>query len=317
MMNMPGSDQPSLDWNQLSNLSFEDSELPDTDPVDIVEGRYTWWEADSNDDNATEQDPTVAERDPAAEEAICQLLLAILQFDADAMAVVRSRVLGDIWHLFHQFPISLHHGLRRPFARALSAAIFFTDPGDKSAVESFLQKSNTSYEAKLVAKPKWVLARVRRYVPPPEILLSRVAAVIKTFGPLKDSTTGQPLFNDKAWEVTKNILEHIRGGYYSDPPGVSLYYEVGKDKNNLTLYRCCRGTNDLEGGVHQNLIRRFTSFNVSARQAVNMILDYAICHNMQVCNYSSHKVIVPTLVTHRLVPKIVPGIHMWGILMFY
>ena len=119
-------------------------------------------------------------------------------------------------------------------------------------------------------------------MPPPEILFSCVAAVIKTFGPLKDSTTGQPLFTEKAWDVTKNILEHIRRGYYSDPPGIPLYFEIGKDKHDLTLYRCCCGTNDLEGGVHQNLIRCFTSFNVSPRQAVNMILDYAVCHNMQV-----------------------------------
>ncbi|KAF8125951.1 hypothetical protein EV363DRAFT_1349187 [Boletus edulis] len=45
---------------------------------------------------------------------------------------------------------------------------------------------------------------------------------------------------------------------------------------------CICGTNDLEGGVHQNLIRKFTSFNVSPRCAINMLLDYAVCHNMQV-----------------------------------
>jgi hypothetical protein len=42
-----------------------------------------------------------------------------------------------------------------------------------------------------------------------------------------------------------------------------MYFEAGKDQNRLTLYCCCRGTNYVEGGVHQNLIRRFTSFNVS------------------------------------------------------
>ena len=157
------------------------------------------------------------------------------------------------------------------------------DPGDRHAVEEVLQKmGNMTYEAKLLCKPKWVLARVRRYVPPPEILFDRVAAVIKMFGPLKDSTTGQPLFTEKAWDMMKNILEHIHRGYYSDPPGIPLYFEVGKDRHGLTLYCCFCGTNDLKGGVHQNLIRRFTSFNVSPRRAVNMILSYAVCHNMQV-----------------------------------
>ena len=286
---------PSIGWDQLleSDTALDDS-LPQAhaDPMDVVEGRYAWWEIvgeseDSEnpaDENLAEQDPRTSDRDPALDKAICDFLLAILKFDPDTQTLVRTRILGDIWHLFHRFPISLQHGLCRPFARALSTAIFFTDPVDKCAVEEVLKKTNTSYEAKLLSKPKWVLARVRRYVPPAEILLSRVAAVIQTFGPLKDSTTGQPLFNEKAWDAAKNILEHIRGGYYSDPPGVSLYFQVGKDKDGLTLYRCCRGTNDLEGGVHQNLIRRWqASFNVSPRRAHNMALEYGVTHNMQVC----------------------------------
>ena len=273
---------PALDWAQLSATSEAADSV--SEPGNSVEGRFALWEGmeDSEDNDSEEQLTSQSERDPVAYEAIRNLVLAITRFDPDSMTVLRSRILGDIWYLFHQFPISLHHGLWRPFSCALSAAIFFTDPGDKLAVEAFLQKSNTTYEARLLSKPKWILARVCCFVPPPEILFSRVASVIKTFGPLKDSTTGQPLFSEKAWDVTKNILEHIRHGDYSDPPEIPLYFEIGKDKHGLTLYRCCRGTNDLEGGVHQNLIWRFTSFNVSPQCAVNMILDYAVCHNMQV-----------------------------------
>ena len=80
----------------------------------------------------------------------------------------------------------------------------------------------------------------------------------------------------------KNILEHICKGYYSDPPDVALYFVVGKDNNGLLLYHCCHGTNDVEGGVHQNLIRRFTSFSVSPHHAVNMTLEYVVTHNIQV-----------------------------------
>ena len=77
----------------------------------------------------------------------------------------------------------------------------------------------------------------------------------------------------------KNILEHICKGYYSDPPDVALYFVVGKDNNSLLLYRCCHGTNDVEGGVHQNLIHRFTSFSVSPHHAVNMTIG--VCGNPQ------------------------------------
>jgi len=211
----------------------------------------------------------------------------VLEYDETDPTVipgpVRSRVCGDIFHLHHQFPIAMHHGLRRPFMRALSASLFVPHPEDKAAVEAFLRNKGTSYNVKLLSKHDWVLKRVRRYVPPPEILLPRVSAVIKAFGPLKDAKTGQPLFNSRACEIAQNVLENIRLGHFSDPPNVQLYYEVGKDKDGLTIFRCCRGTNDVEGGVHQNLIRRFTSFNVSPRHAVNLLLDYVTCHNAQVC----------------------------------
>ena len=216
---------------------------------------------------------------------MCQLLLDIRDYNPESAQVVRTRVLGDIWHVFHQFPISLHHGLRRPFARALSRAFFIPNQEDKHAVDEVLRQQNTTYEAKLRSNPAYIRKRVQYRVPPPEKLYSRIAAVIKTFGPRRDATTKQPLFNEKAWNVAKNVLEHVRNGDYSDPPDMSVYFHIGKDKNGLNLYRCFRGTNDVEGGIHQNLIRRFTSFNVSPRRAVNMMLDYVCAHNMQVMRF--------------------------------
>ena len=220
--------------------------------------------------------------DPTALTMINQMVIDIMQYDLSNQSLTRSRFKGDIWHLFHQFNIPLSHGLRRPFARALSAAIFLADLNDKHAVGEVLNQKGISYESKLKSHPQWILSRVRRYVPPPEILFSRVAAVMKTYGPLKDATSGEPLFNGKCWDAVKNLLEHLRNGYYSDPPDVPLFYEIGTDRDGLRLYRCCRGTNDVEGGVHQNLIRYFASFNVSPRRAINMILVYCVRHNMQV-----------------------------------
>ncbi|KAG2103734.1 uncharacterized protein F5147DRAFT_808699 [Suillus discolor] len=110
--------------------------------------------------------------DEGALEAISQLILDITNFVPESVDLVRTRIKGDIWHLFHQFPISLHHGLRRPFAHALSTAIFLTDVNDKRAVTEILARQNVSYDAKLISKSEWILTRVRRYVPPPEILFS-------------------------------------------------------------------------------------------------------------------------------------------------
>ena len=148
---------PVLDWSQLSDGVAE----IDENPVDVAEGRYAWWEVVKGDDHIIDQSASASESDPVAYEAICSLLHAITRFDPDSMTVLQSCILGDIWHLFHQFPIPLHHGLGQPFSQALSSAIFFTDPGDRHVVEEVLQKmGNTTYDAKLVCKPKWVLARI-------------------------------------------------------------------------------------------------------------------------------------------------------------
>ena len=100
-------------------------------------------------------------------------------------------------------------------------------------------------------------------MPPPEILLPWVAEVFTKCGPLKDAKKGQPLFNEDCWEKAKNILKNIHLGYYSDPPGVLLYHEDGYDRDGLPLYQCLHGTNNVEGGVHQNIIKRFGSYNAS------------------------------------------------------
>ena len=216
--------------------------------------------------------------------SLIQLLLDFWDYNPECADLVCTQVIGDIWHVFHQFPISLQHGLHHPFSKVLSRAFFLPNLDDRCAVDHVLCQKNTAYEAKLRSNPDYIHKCVwyHWHVPPPEKLFSCITSVLKTFGPLCDAQMKQPLFNEKAWVVVKNVLDHDRHGDYSDPPDVSMYFEVGKDKSGLTLYRCCHGTNDVEGGVHQNLICQFTSFNVSPQWTVSMILDYVSAHNMQV-----------------------------------
>ena len=58
---------------------------------------------------------------------------------------------------------------------------------------------------------------------------------------------------------------------------------MGVDKNNLPMYRCSRGTNSLEGGVHQNIIRKFGSFGAGPHMTDCMLADYRLRHNIDVC----------------------------------
>ncbi|KAL6306811.1 hypothetical protein BKA93DRAFT_748186 [Sparassis latifolia] len=76
----------------------------------------------------------------------------------------------------------------------------------------------------------------------------------------------------------------ISMGYYSNPPGVKLYTVQGKDCDGLTIYRCMHRTNNVEGGVHQNIVRCFGSFNASPKFAVSLLRDYVLCHNLKLAH---------------------------------
>lgn len=160
-------------------------------------------------------------------------------------------------------------------------AIFLPDPADRAAVEAVLTTKKVTWDQMVLWKSDWIWRRVKRFVPRHDILHQRLSAVFQAYGPLKDATTGQPLFNDASWDKVQSILKNVQMGYYSDPPGLRLYTIQGKDKDGLTVYRCLRGTNNVEGGIHQNIAKQFGSFNVSPCLAVNLICDYCLSHNLR------------------------------------
>lgn len=99
---------------------------------------------------------------------------------------------------------------------------------------------------------------------------------------MKDAKTGIPLFNQKCWDIAKNALENIWRGDYSDPPDVTLYYPHKRDNFGLLRFRCCHGTNGIEGGIHQNIIRWFGSFNAVPDFTLELLHDYCLYHNLKV-----------------------------------
>ena len=91
------------------------------------------------------------------------------------------------------------------------------------------------------------------------------------------------MFDNEAWKQSKNVLRTIHEGHVSDPPEFSFYFKMGNDRDGLPLYRCCRGTNSLEGGIHQNVIHKFGSFGASPALADGVLADYQLRHNIDVC----------------------------------
>ncbi len=216
---------------------------------------------------------------------LAQELLESMSQAWDAEFPIRSRVLKDPWHVFNMLYISRTHGLRVSFARALRDAIFIPDKGDKARICRYLAtlKPPRDWDYALRTAANWLWKRCKRLIPPPELLYSKVAHVFRTYGPLKDAKTGLPLFNKAAWHTAKNILSLVQLGYLSDPPGIPLYYSIGIDtKCGLPIYRCIRGTNWTEGGVHRHLRTHLPTSGVSPRHMLTCLYDFILRHNLLV-----------------------------------
>ena len=192
------------------------------------------------------------------------------------------RILKDVFHLMDMIKIPKTHGLAKEFMRRFRDALFVVNEEDKKRIERHLQTTGLTWNYMLVKNPAWVLRRCRRSVPQPSDLHPTVQLLFENYGRAECANTGRPLFDDQAWDQARRILNAINAGEVSDPPGISLYFEIGVDLHNLPLYRCCCGTNSLEGGVHQNIIRKFASFNAGPHMTDCMLAEYRLRHNIDV-----------------------------------
>lgn len=202
-------------------------------------------------------------------------------------STLRSRILKDIFHVFNMLRISTSHGLRKEFARALQDTIFVPDQEDRMQISAWaaMAKPPMTFQQLLTSRPKWLWRHCQWSVPPPDILFPLVKNLFMTYGPLKDAATKLPLFSAANWKVAKQILELIRQGFISDPPAIPLYSIIGLDAKagDLPIYRCSRGTNFTEGGVHAHLRSRMPTSGASVRHANASLCDFVLQHNLRVC----------------------------------
>ncbi|KAJ7895035.1 hypothetical protein B0H13DRAFT_2339037 [Mycena leptocephala] len=176
---------------------------------------------------------------------------------SDWKTVIRSRVLKDAFHIFNMFYISAPMGCARIIAWG--------------SRQNPVQDWNTL----LRTSSQWLWRRCKRIIPPPEELYPLVAAVFATFGHLKDAKSG-------SWLTLVQLK-----GFLSDPPGIPLYYKVSVDKFDLDLYRCIRGSNYPEGGVHRHLLSHLPTSGAGIRHANASLKDFICRHNLVVGTYNS------------------------------
>ncbi|KAG2211379.1 hypothetical protein INT45_007541, partial [Circinella minor] len=199
-----------------------------------------------------------------------------------------SRILKDAFYLIDMIQVPRKHRLAKEFTRRLRDAIFLIDKNDKRLIEEYLKTKHMTFDMMMDQNPTWVLRHVKRVIPPGKDLYPVVKKVFDTYGYLRCAKTGRPLFDDEAWRQSENVLNTIQLGHVSDPPGISFYFEIGKNKNNLPLYRYSHGTNSLEGEVHQNIICKFMSFRASPELADAVMADYRLRHNIDVGSFNRY-----------------------------
>ena len=171
---------------------------------------------------------------------------------------------GDLFHFMDRAKLPMHHEYKALFFRSLRAAIFVMNTSDVEEVKEVLEsKQGQSWEFKMAFEFEYIAKRVRRRVPPPQILYNRMKAVFDFLKNKIDTQTGVALFHEKNKRKFMNMLELVKKGYGSDPPKISMYIpktdRFGKpivDRDGLTLYRSIRGTSNLES-LHQYLTTSF------------------------------------------------------------
>ena len=89
------------------------------------------------------------------------------------------------------------------------------------------------------------------------MLVASIQHVYDMFKDAVDAKTGTPLFTEPFRIKANAVLELARQGYLSDIDGVLMYEKAGIDVYGLQKWKCVRGTNNVEGGPHGDIYRKF------------------------------------------------------------
>lgn len=130
----------------------------------------------------------------------------------------------------------MHHDYKALYFRALRAAMFIMNKHDVEQVKRVMEKKGVSWNKTMAFNFDYIAKRVRRTVPPADVLYNRLLAVYNFFKDKKDTETGDVLFNKRA--------------------KTDKYGRVMVDQDGLPLYRSLRGTSNLES-LHQYLTTSF------------------------------------------------------------
>ena len=194
-----------------------------------------------------------------------------------------SRNKLDPFHWFQRITSILdqNHGSFFHFCRELMFAVLEPYDEDVKEVKKYAARKGLTIDELWDNSLDFMLRRVRRRIHAPLLLEDRIRRVVSEFKDQTDASKGEKFMHEHVVERIENCIYHVKNGCLSDPPDIELYYEKGKDVNDLTQYRCVRGSNSNEGTVHRVLNDKFGAFNAGPILSYCMLLDFAARNNMK------------------------------------
>ncbi|KAJ7152904.1 hypothetical protein C8R46DRAFT_912792, partial [Mycena filopes] len=194
-----------------------------------------------------------------------------------------TRTFQDVLHEMERLNkhINKDHSLAKQFSRWLRDAILVPDKIDKARVEAVLKKRGKTWAKTVRNNPDWVWQRVRRFIPPPDILEAVLKKLFATHANLPCSKNNIRLFNEDCRKAAAAMLDDVRKGWVSDPPGIALFNRLRTDEAGLPIWHCIRGTSSLEGGVHMPVRSRFGSLGASVEMSVAHLSDFSYRKNIE------------------------------------
>lgn len=164
-----------------------------------------------------------------------------------------SKVKGDHLHCFKNLGDSMKkkNGAHAAFMRGLSDSFFMVSKVDLDSAEDALKLQNIDQNTIAMQKKynwkKSFLKHCRRSTGFDRLVqLERFDKFIEAFNQIRDAKTKELLITPKTKLKIEATRQAIASGYYTDPPGISIYREMGRDNLGRMKYACYRGTNALE-----------------------------------------------------------------------
>ena len=203
--------------------------------------------------------------------------------------VLNQRIKADCFHIQKRYSegcASKTDPLFAKFASMLKTAFFVVNSEDMEHCQMQLRAMRGMSDSDISKlRRNYYDNKVRRTIPLPSELVSRLNLVIELFRDIKMSD-GILFFKSSMASIHAEQLRHVMAGCLSDPPGFQMYYDVSPSPDGMRQLRTPRGTNSNES-FHLYLNKILGSFNTSPELAEAVMRSFVARWNAKAASINN------------------------------